>query len=187
MTAATALTPRVSTWTFDSAHTLVEFAARHMMITNVKGRIPVTEGILTFNEEQPSLSTVEVKLDASGVDTRNGQRDQHLRSADFLDAEKFPIITFRSRHIAGDASTAGSSFRITGDLTIRGVTREVTLDAVNEGRGTDPWGAERLAFSASTQFDRRDFGLTWNAALETGGILVGNDVKVTLEVQAVRT
>jgi polyisoprenoid-binding protein YceI len=114
------------------------------------------------------------------------QRDQHLRSADFLDAENYPLITFQSRRIEGARLTPRSEFRVIGDLTIRGVTREVTLDVAYEGQGRDPWGGERVSFSANAKIDRRDFGLTWNAALETGGVLVSNDIRIHIEAQAIR-
>ncbi len=175
-----------TTWTIDSGHSVAEFSAKHMMITTVKGRIADVRGTLAIDEANPGRSTVEVELDAASLDTRSEQRDGHLRSAEFLDVERFPVISFRSRRIDGAAADAGAGFRVVGDLTIRGVTREVVLDATYEGRGKDPWGGERVSFSATTAIDRRDFGLTWNAALETGGVLVSNDVKIALEVQAVR-
>ena len=176
-----------STWTVDPAHSLIEFAAKHMMITSVRGRIADVRGTITLDEANPERSAVEVELDAASIDTRSEQRDAHLRSADFLDVEHFPTITFRSRRVEGvDSLREGEPFRVVGDLTIRGVTREVTLEAAYEGRGRDPWGGERVSFSADTRIDRRDFGLTWNAALETGGVLVSNEVKIHIEAQAVR-
>ncbi|HEY9479587.1 MAG TPA: YceI family protein [Gemmatimonadaceae bacterium] len=174
-----------STWTIDPAHTLVEFSAKHMVITTVKGRIPGVNGSVTLDEADPARSKVEVELDAASIDTRTEDRDKHLRSADFLDVENFPTISFRSSRVEGVQNREGGSFRVTGDLTIHGVTREVTLDAIYDGRGRDPWGGERVSFSASTKVDRRDFGLTWNTALETGGVLVSNEIKIQLEVQAV--
>jgi polyisoprenoid-binding protein YceI len=178
--------PTTSAWTFDPAHSLVEFSAKHMMITTVKGRLADVRGTLTLDEAHPDRSTVEAEFAAASIDTRNEQRDGHLRSPDFLDAETFPTVSFRSRRIEGARATGGASFRVVGDLTIRGTTREVTLDATYEGRGRDPWGSDRVSFSADTKIDRRDFGLVWNAALESGGVLVSNDVKVHVEVQAVR-
>ena len=175
-----------STWTIDPAHSLVEFAAKHMMITTVKGRMANARGTVTMDEASPERSVVDVELDSASIDTGADQRDQHLRSADFLDVERFPTLSFRSRRIVGTPLAEGERFRVVGDLTIRGVTREVTLDATYEGRGRDPWGGERVSFSADTKIDRRDFGLTWNAALETGGVLVSNDIKIHIEVQAVR-
>ena len=186
MTATTNTQPTVGTWTIDPAHSLVEFAAKHMMITTVKGRLADVQGTITLDERNPERSRVEVEFAAASIDTRSEQRDQHLRSGDFLDVETFPTVTFKSTRIEGSPLADGEDFRVVGDLTIRGVTREVTLDATFEGRGTDPWGAEKVSFSASTKIDRRDFGLTWNAALETGGVLVSNDIKIQLEIQAAR-
>lgn len=175
-----------TSWTIDPAHTLVEFSAKHMMITNVKGRLADVSGTLTIDEANPDRSTAVVELDAASIDTRSVDRDTHLRSADFLDVEKHPTIAFRSSRIEGAGLAEGDSFEVAGDLTIRGTTREVVLDATFEGRGRDPWGGERVSFSADTKIDRRDFGLTWNTALEAGGVLVGNDVKIHIEAQAVR-
>jgi polyisoprenoid-binding protein YceI len=177
---------RTTTWTLDPAHTLVEFTAKHMMITNVRGRFSNVEGSIVVDNENPNDSSVSVELDAASIDTRVEQRDQHLRSADFLDVENYPKVTFRSTKVEGASFEPGESFRLTGDLTIRGTTREVVLDATYEGRGRDPWGGERVSFSADTKIDRRDFGLTWNAALEAGGVLVGNDLRLHIEAQAVR-
>jgi polyisoprenoid-binding protein YceI len=181
-----ASTAATSTWTLDAAHSTAEFSAKHMMITTVRGRIADVRGTLVLDAARPERSTVEVTLAAASVDTRSEQRDGHLRSPDFLDVERFPAITFTSRRVEGARLAEGTAFRVVGDLTIRDVTREVTLDATYEGQGKDPWGGERVSFSATTKIDRRDFGLTWNAALETGGVLVSNDVRITLEVQAVR-
>lgn len=178
-------TGRITTWKIDPAHTLVEFTAKHMMITNVRGRFADVEGSVQVDEENANDSSVSVELDAASIDTRVEQRDQHLRSADFLNVEEFPKVTFRSTKVEGASFEPGKSFRVVGDLTIRGTTREVVLDATFEGRGRDPWGGERVSFSADTKIDRRDFGLTWNAALETGGVLVGNDLKIHVEAQAV--
>lgn len=175
-----------STWNIDPAHSLLEFSAKHMMITNVKGRIADVSGTLTIDEARPDRSSADVTIVAASLDTRSEQRDQHLRSADFLDVEQFATLTFRSRRVDGASVREGATFKVVGDLTIRNVTREVTLDATYEGRGKDPWGGERVSFSADTKIDRREFGLLWNAALEAGGVLVSNDVKIHIEVQAVR-
>lgn len=175
-----------STWNIDPVHTQVEVAVKHMMITTVRGRFPDVRGTITVDEEDPESSGVEVTIDAAGIDTRNEDRDAHLRSEDFLDVEEHPEITFRSTRIEGAHDKPGEPFRVVGDLTIRGETREVVLDATYEGTGEDPWGGTRVGFSASTEIDRRDFGLRWNQALETGGVLVANTVKIELEVQAVR-
>lgn len=179
-------TAQKGTWTVDPAHTLVEFSARHMMITAVKGRFKGVKGAIEVDEAVPDRSTVEVEIDARSLDTGVEQRDEHLRSADFLDVERHPVITFRSKRVEGAYAEAGDEFEVVGELTIRGTTREAVLAARFEGRGQDPWGGERASFSAESKLDRRDFGLTWNQALETGGILVGNEVKLSLEVQVVK-
>ena len=171
-----------TTWKIDPAHTTVEFSAKHLMITTVKGRFSDVEGEIVISDADPSKSSVSATLKSVSIDTRTSQRDDHLRSADFLDAANYPEITFRSTRITGDKS----EFKVTGNLTIRGVTREVTLDVTNEGSTKDPWGGDRIAFSATTKIDRRDFGLTWNQAIEAGGVLVGNDVKISIDVQAVK-
>ena len=183
---ATASDTTVSTWNIDASHSAIEFAAKHMMITTVKGRLADAKGTLTVDEANPANSSATVEFDAKSIDTRSEQRDQHLRSADFLDVQQFPTIRFATRRIEGAAATPGTTFRVVGDLTIRGVTKEVVLDATYEGRGRDPWGGERVSFSADTKIDRREFGLVWNAALETGGVLVSNEIKIHIEVQAVR-
>jgi polyisoprenoid-binding protein YceI len=171
-----------TTWKLDPSHTLVEFSAKHLMITTVKGRITDVEGTIISDERDPKNSSVEATLKAASIDTRTDQRDQHLRSADFLNAEQFPEIQFRSTRIEGGKE----KFKLTGDLTIRDVTRPITLDVQFEGQQKDPWGGERVGFSANGKIDRREFGLTWNQALETGGVVVGNDIKISLEVEAVK-
>lgn len=175
-----------STWTLDPAHSQAEFTAKHMMITKVRGRFAELEGVIRVNEEDPSGSEVEVTLKADSIDTRSEDRDTHLRSGDFLDAESHPELKFRSTSVEGLRLEPGTEFTVEGELTIRGVTKPVTLEAVYEGRGQDPWGGERVSFSADTSIDRREFGLTWNQALETGGVLVGNQVQIHLEAQAVK-
>jgi len=173
-----------STWTLDPAHTLVEFAAKHLMITTVKGRFTGVSGTIRMDETDPTASSVEAVIDAASIDTRTDQRDAHLKSADFLEVARYPEITFRSTRVerAGDAH-----YRVTGDLTIHGVTRPVVLDVHDEGRTKDPWGGERAGFSATTRIDRRDFGLTWSQVVESGGLVVGNEIRITLEVEATRT
>jgi len=169
-------------WKLDPTHTIVEFSAKHLMITTVKGRISDIEGTIYADENDPTKSSVEATLNAASIDTRTEQRDNHLRSADFLHVEQFPAITFRSTRIEGDKE----EFKLTGDLTIRGVTKEVTLNVTFEGQTKDPWGGERIGFSASGKIDRRDFGLTWNQLLETGGVAVGNEIKISVEVEAIK-
>jgi polyisoprenoid-binding protein YceI len=177
---------QVSRWQLDSAHTQVEFRAKHMMITTVRGRFADTSGTIMVDEENPENSSVEVRIDARSIDTRVEDRDTHLRSEDFLNVEKYPEVTFRSKRIEGAHAEPGDEFLVVGDLTIRGETKEVELDATYEGQGKDPWGGTRAGFTASTKVDRRDWGLTWNQALETGGILVSNDITIELQIQAVR-
>lgn len=172
-----------TTWTIDPAHTSVGFSVKHLMITTVKGRFAGVKGTVTIDEEDLAGSEVEVTIDASSIDTRESQRDAHLRSADFLDVETFPAIMFKSRQIS---DVAGDSFKVIGDLTIRGVSREVVLDVTSEGRAKDPWGGDRAAFEATTKIKRSDFGLTWNQALETGGVLVGDELKISLDLQVIR-
>ncbi len=171
-----------SSWKIDSTHSEVEFAVKHLMITTVKGRFSDVEGELLIVPGNPSASTVSAVIKTKSIDTHTDQRDEHLRSADFLDVANNPEITFKSTRITGDKT----EFKLTGNLTIRGVTKEITLDVTNEGSGKDPWGGERMGFSATTKFDRRDFGLTWNQAIESGGVVVGHEVKVSIDVQAVK-
>jgi polyisoprenoid-binding protein YceI len=172
-------------WNLDGAHSQVEFSVKHMMFTTVRGRFSEMEGSIHLNSASPEESSVEVAIDAASLDTRVADRDAHLRGEDFFDVENHPTLTFRSRRVEGSLQNPGDAFQIVGDLTIRGATREVTLDARFEGTGTDPWGGTRAGFSAQTTIDRRDFGLTWNQALEAGGVLVGHEVKIDLQVQAV--
>jgi polyisoprenoid-binding protein YceI len=184
MTAATIAAPAATTpWQIDTAHTEVEFSARHLMISNVKGRFSNPAGTASFDPRRPAALGLEVTIPVATIDTRNEQRDTHLRSADFFDAEHFPTITFKGKRIDGDIK---AQFRLTGDLTIRGVTREITLDVTSEGAGGDPWGNERLGFSATGKLDRKDFGLTWNQALETGGVVVGDTIKIVINTELMR-
>ena len=177
----TAIEPRTSTqtWALDAAHSNVEFAVKHLMIAKVKGRFSQVSGNLTADPANPADFKLEVEIDAASIDTRQEQRDAHLRSGDFFDAETYPTITFSGKKIEGD----GDEFRLTGDLTIKGMTREITLDVTNEGRATDPWGGSRIGFSARGKIDRRDFGLTWNQALEAGGVLVGDEIKISVDAE----
>lgn len=173
---------RTTTWQIDPAHTLVEFAAKHMMFTTVKGRFTGVRGTIVDHQDDPSQSSVEAEIDAATITTGDEQRDTHLRSADFLDVENHPTISLKSTRIEGSKE----HFRVIGDLTIRGTTREVTLDANFNGRGRNPYGKDVAGFSAETEINRKDFGLTWNVALEAGGWLVGDRIKIELDVQAVR-
>lgn len=178
--------PQVATrtsWLFDPHHSSVEFKAKHMMVTTVKGQFKNVTGKIVGELEDPTLAEVDVEIDASSIDTRNEQRDAHLRSADFLDVENYPTITFRSNRIERVDS---DTYNVTGDLTVRGVTREVVLKTTVNGAGKSPFGTEVAGVSAETRINRKDFGLTWNVALETGGWLVGDDIKVEIEVEAVK-
>jgi polyisoprenoid-binding protein YceI len=173
-----------SSWQMDPAHSHVEFAVRHLMISSVKGAFDDVQGTVWVDESDAKTVLVDVTIQVASIDTRQEQRDAHLRSADFFDAARFPTITFRSRMVEGNHHD--SKFRVVGDLTIRDVTRQVVLDVSAEGRLIDPWGEERAGFSAHGKIDRTDFGLTWNQALETGGVLVSNEVTISVEVELIR-
>ena len=177
---------KVTTWRLDESHSSVEFAVAHMIFATVRGRFKNVRGTILVNEENPDRSSVEVEIGAASIDTGTPDRDQHLRSADFLDVENFPTIVFQSTRIEGAHAKPGDRFRVGGNLTIRGRIVPVTLDATFNGVGQDPWGQQRAGFSASTEIDRRDWGLEWNQALETGGVLVGHTITVQVDVEAVR-
>ena len=153
------------------------------MITTVKGRFADVQGTVRIDDADPSKSQAELTIGVASIDTREPQRDAHLRSADFFEAETFPTITFRSSRVIAKADDA---FTLVGDLTIRGVTEEVSLDVTSEGRGTDPWGGERAGFSARTQIKRSRFGLMWNQLLEAGGVTVGDDIKISIDVELLK-
>lgn len=174
----------VSTWNIDPAHSVAEFKVKHMMISNVKGRFTRLTGTLVLDEANPANSRVEAVIDAMSITTGDEQRDAHLKSQDFFHADNFPALTFKS--VAVKPVGEGEA-KVTGDLTIHGITRPVTFDVEGPtAPAKDPWGNTRVAISATTKINRKDFGLTWNAALETGGILVGEDVTITLDVQFVK-
>jgi polyisoprenoid-binding protein YceI len=173
-----------TTWNLDPAHSAAEFKVRHMMISNVKGQFTGVSGVLSLDEREIGGSRLEATIVASSIDTREAQRDAHLRSADFFDVEKYPTLGFRSTRVK---RTNDDELAVTGDLTIHGVTREVVFKV--EGPtppAKDPWGNTRIGLSASTKINRKDYGLTWNAALETGGILVGDEVAIALDVEFVK-
>jgi polyisoprenoid-binding protein YceI len=185
--AATPAEPREAptAWNLDPVHSTAEFKVKHMMISNVKGQFKGVSGALSLDEREIGNSHVEATIDASSIDTRDAQRDAHLKSADFFDVERFPTLSFRSTRVE---RTGDGELAVTGDLTIHGVTREVVFKV--EGPtppGKDPWGNTRIGLSATTKINRKDYGLTWNAALETGGILVGEEVTITLDVQFVKS
>jgi polyisoprenoid-binding protein YceI len=171
-----------ATWDIDVSHSAIHFFVRHMVISKVHGRFAKWAGTIALDEQDLTRSQVEVRIDAASIDTQVADRDAHLRSADFLDVASYPELTFRSKRIEKD----GDRFRVTGDLSLHGVVREVTLDAEFAGTGRDPWGNDRAGFSAKATLDRREFGLVWNAALETGGLLVGEKVEIAIELEAVK-
>jgi len=173
-----------STWNLDPVHSVAEFKVKHMMISNVKGQFANVTGVLTLDESDPTNSGIEASIEAASVNTRDAQRDTHLKSEDFFHAERFPKLSFKSTRIT---RTGNGELAVARDLTIRGVTRNVVFTV--EGPtppAKDPWGNTRLGLSATTKINRKDFGLTWNAALEAGSILVGDDVTITLDVQFVK-
>lgn len=172
-----------ATWTIDPAHTEIGFAVRHLMLSTVRGRFGAVTGTVTVDEKSPRTAKVDVTVDVSSVDTRQEMRDNHLRSPDFFDVAKYPTMHFVSKKIEGDVT---KKFRVIGDLTIKDTTREVALDVTLEGRAIDPWGNDRVGFSATGKLNREDFGLTWNQALETGGVLVGDEIKLSIDAELVR-
>jgi polyisoprenoid-binding protein YceI len=167
----------------DPAHTNVEFAVRHLMISTVKGSFKDVQGTVRIDGSDTTRTAVTVTINPASIDTREPQRDAHLKSPDFLDVDRVPAITFQSRRVDGQPDRP---FKLVGDLTIRGVTREVVLDVVPEGRGVDPWGHERAGFSATARISRGDFGLTYNQVLEAGGVLIGDEVKISIDVELVK-
>ncbi|HEX5940117.1 MAG TPA: YceI family protein [Dehalococcoidia bacterium] len=179
----TQVQPRVSTWTIDPTHTIAEFSVKHMMVSTVKGRFRQLSGTIQLDEDDPTRSSVEVEIDTASVDTALEERDNHLRSDDFFNAERFPTITF---HSTGIDQLDDDNYLISGDLTIRDVTKEVVLATELEGQGPDAYGGHRAGFTATTTINRHDFGLNWNALIEAGGVAVGDKVKITLHVEAIR-
>jgi polyisoprenoid-binding protein YceI len=170
-------------WMIDSAHTEVNFTVRHMMISNVRGQFQKVNGTVEFDEANPANTRVDVQIETASVNTRDEKRDAHLKSPDFFDAEKYPYLTFKSKRVeVKDATHA----RLIGDLTIRDVTKEVALDVEYNGSAKSPWGAISAGFSARTSIKRKDWGLNWNVALETGGWLVGDDVHINVELEIVQ-
>lgn len=170
-------------WTFDSAHSGVTFSVRHMMVTTVRGQFQEVKGRLNFDPNDPAASYVEAEIVAASITTGVADRDNHLRSADFLDADNYPVLTFRSTRVE---MTGENTARITGDLTIRGKTLPAVLEAEYLGQIDSPFGDKRVGFSATTRINREDWGLTWNRALETGGVLVSKDIAISLDVQAIQ-
>lgn len=185
MTTGTAGRLAVPTWQLDAAHSSIEFAVKHMMMTTVRGRFKEVQATLTGDRDHREAAGVEVTMAVASIDTGVGDRDAHLRSPDFFDADRFPQITFRSTRIEGNPTceTEGDRFKLIGELMIRDSNIEVVLDCQYEGRGTDSSGKTRVGFSFRTEIDRREWGLKWNQAIETGGVLVANKVRVEGEVQ----
>jgi polyisoprenoid-binding protein YceI len=171
-----------TTWTIDGAHAEVGFAVKHLMISTVRGRFGTVTGAVDLDDVNPLSSKIDVTIDVASIDTRQEQRDNHLRSPDFFDAANFPTMRFAGSSITGDLN---GTFRVTGDLTIRGITKPVTLDVTAEGRTRDPWGNDRAGFSATGKISRSAFGLTWNQVLESGGVMVSDEVKLSLDVELV--
>jgi polyisoprenoid-binding protein YceI len=172
------------TYQIDSAHTAAHFSVRHMMISNVRGEFTKVSGTVRLDAANPANSAVEAVIEAASLNTREPQRDAHLKSADFFDVEKYPQLVFRSQAVAADGE---GELKVKGDLTIHGVTREVTLTV--EGptpEAKDPWGNQRIGATASTRINRKDFGLVWNVALEAGGVLVGEEIKISIDLEAIR-
>jgi polyisoprenoid-binding protein YceI len=175
--------PKV-TYTIDSAHSAAHFSVRHMMISNVRGDFTKVSGTLLLDPDNPANSTVEAHIDAASINTREAQRDAHLKSADFFEVEKYPEMVFRSKSVT---AAEDGELQVVGDLTIHGVTREVTLTV--EGptpEAKDPWGNQRIGATATTRINRKDFGLAWNVALEAGGVLVGEAIKISIDIEAIR-
>jgi polyisoprenoid-binding protein YceI len=168
------------TWNLDNAHTSIGFTVRHLL-SKVRGHFATYSGAIELDEQDVRRSSVRVEIDAASIDTREPKRDAHLRSPDFFDVENHPKLTFVSKEILADG---GKVTQVIGDLTIHGVTRQVTLDVEDLGRAKDPWGNEKLLFEATTQINRKDYGLNWNAVLETGGFLVGDKIEINLDLQA---
>jgi len=172
------------TWQIDPAHTNVEFTVRHMMISNVKGQFQKTAGTITANGNDPASAKIDATIDASSIDTRVEKRDMHLKSPDFLDVAKFPTITFKSTKVEADGP---NKWKVTGDLTLHGVTKPVVLEVEGSGAPiSDPMGNTRAGASATTTIKRSDFGLTWNKALEAGGVMVGDEVAISIDVEAIK-
>ena len=170
-----------SKWNFDPAHSEVSFRVRHMMFSKVTGFFHKWDGDFTFNPDDPAHTDVTVDIDVESIDTKNEDRDQHLRSEDFFDTETHPHIHFDSTEVK---SKGDGSFELHGDLTIAGQSKPVALDVEYHGKAVDPWGNDRVGFTATTKLNRKDFGLSWNQALEAGGVLVGDTVEVEIQAQA---
>ena len=185
MTTAISPTTDTTVWSIDPVHSIAEFKVKHMMITNVKGRFTDVKGTLEFDPANVTKSKIAAMINAGSIDTHNADRDAHLKSADFFGVENFPTLSFTSTRVT---EAGAGELKVEGDLTIRGVTRPVVFEVEGPSEpGKDPWGNTRIGWSATTKINRKDYGLTWNAALEAGGLLVGDEVTITLDVQAVKS
>ena len=171
-------------WNIDNAHSTVEFSVRHMMISTVRGRFERFTGTVNFNESDPTASSVDVKIEAASITTNEPQRDNHLRSADFFEVAQYPLLTFKSHKVEKLDNSTG---RIFGDLTIRGITHPVVLETEYNGQAKSPWGKISAGFSASTKISRKDWNLVWNQGLETGGVLVGDEIKIRIELEIIKS
>ncbi|MGA8743620.1 MAG: YceI family protein [Terracidiphilus sp.] len=184
MATSTSTPSATTTWKLDPAHSHAEFKIKHMMISNVKGSFNGLSGTLTEHTTDSTLSSVEASIDVATVNTGDAQRDAHLKSADFFDVEKYPTMTFKSTSVKPNGD---GGYKVTGDLNLHGVSKQITFNVDGPSApGKDPWGNTRIGLSATTKISRKDFGLTWNAALETGGILVGDDVHITVEAEFIK-
>jgi polyisoprenoid-binding protein YceI len=178
------VTAATTTWKIDPVHSVAEFKVKHLMIANVKGQFTGVSGALSLDENDLTLSRVEATIDANSINTREPQRDTHLKSPDFFDVEKYPTLSFHSTHLSRNAD---GELQVAGDLTIHGVTRNVTFEVEGPTPPVkDPWGNTRVGLSATTKINRKDFGLNWSPVLETGGLMVGEEVTITLEVEFVK-
>jgi polyisoprenoid-binding protein YceI len=169
-------------WNIDASHSSITFSVRHMMIAKVRGSFGTWTGSITFDEGDLAHASIKGEIDAASINTQEPKRDGHLKSPDFFDVEKFPKITFASKRLEG----SGDKFKVTGDLTLHGVTKEIAFDVSREGAGKDPWGNDRVAFSGRGSLNRIDYGLSWNQALEAGGVLVSEKVEFDIEVSAIK-
>jgi polyisoprenoid-binding protein YceI len=184
MTATASTVAATTTWKIDPAHSAADFKVKHMMISNVKGSFTGLSGVLTEHPSDSTLSSIEASIPIATISTGDAQRDGHLKSADFFDAEKYPTLDFKSTKVV---SKGEAEYDVTGDLTIHGVTKAVTFAVEGPSApGKDPWGNTRIGLSATAKINRKDFGLGWNAALETGGFLVGEEISITLDVQFIK-
>ncbi|WNS73480.1 YceI family protein [Bacillus sp. DTU_2020_1000418_1_SI_GHA_SEK_038] len=172
-----------SKWALDPAHSSVDFSIKHMMIANVKGTFNQFDAVIEADPTDLTSANIQFTVDLASIDTRNADRDNHLRSGDFFDVENHPSMTFQSTKIVNNGD---GEYDVTGDLTIRGVTKTETFEVTYEGTGKDPWGNDKVGFTVEGAIKRSDYGLTWNSALETGGVLVGDKVKISLDVQAAK-